>query len=124
MTPSDIGWTLLGALALQCGIHPFLATAFSPTDIPKAAIVLLTEATKLAITSAVIASWSHSRRVQAWSKWNIFESLQVAALPAILYSIQNVLIQIGYPNLDGITFSILNQTKVILQRNVSALVRP
>ena len=120
MTPSIIGWASLVALALQCGIHPFLATAFSPTDIPKAALVLLTEATKLTITIAVIASWSHSRRFQAWSKWTFLESLQAAALPAILYAIQNVLIQIGYPNLDGMTFSILNQTKVIVHRDTSA----
>lgn len=45
--------------------------------------------------------------------WNIFESLQVAALPAILYAIQNVLIQHGYLFLNSLTFNLLNQTKVL-----------
>ena len=36
----------------------------------------------------------------------------MAALPAVLYAIQNILAQVGYDNLDPLTFNLLNQTKV------------
>lgn len=33
-------------------------------------------------------------------------------LPAGLYALQNTMAQIGYQNLDSLTFNLLNQTKV------------
>ena len=45
--------------------------------------------------------------------WNIKNSLQVAALPAILYAIQNVMVQHAYLHLDSMTFNLLNQTKTL-----------
>lgn len=32
-------------------------------------------------------------------------------LPAALYALQNTMAQIGYQNLDSLTFNLLNQTK-------------
>ena len=35
----------------------------------------------------------------------------VGLLPAALYALQNTMAQIGYQNLDSLTFNLLNQTK-------------
>lgn len=43
--------------------------------------------------------------------WTLRRSLAAAALPAIGYSLQNWLAQLGYKNLDSLTFNLLNQTK-------------
>jgi hypothetical protein len=102
----------LGALALQFGLHPFLATAFLPRQLPKPVIVLAAELAKLLIAAAIVASWAPAKRQRELTQWRLLDSLQVAALPACLYSVQNVLIQIGYHHVDSMTFNILNQTKV------------
>ncbi|EKX51550.1 hypothetical protein GUITHDRAFT_65850, partial [Guillardia theta CCMP2712] len=41
------------------------------------------------------------------------ESLKFAALPALIYAVQNLLTQVGYQNLDFLTFNLLNQTKIL-----------
>jgi len=45
--------------------------------------------------------------------WRLFESLQGAALPSLLYAIQNYLMQTAYQQLDPMIFNILNQTKTL-----------
>lgn len=39
--------------------------------------------------------------------------VRLAALPAACYAVQNVLAQVGYQNLDSLTYNLLNQTKVM-----------
>ena len=34
-------------------------------------------------------------------------------LPALIYSVQNILAQVAYQNLDGVTFNVINQTKTL-----------
>jgi solute carrier family 35 (UDP-sugar transporter), member A1/2/3 len=77
---------------------------------------MATEATKILIAFISILLF-HSREelVTILKSWNLSESLQVAALPAILYAIQNILIQHGYIYLNSLTFNLLNQTKVTFQ---------
>ncbi|CAN1140732.1 UDP-N-acetylglucosamine transporter ROCK1 [Linum perenne] len=45
-------------------------------------------------------------------EWNFVNSLTASGLPAAVYALQNSLLQISYKNLDSLTFSILNQTKI------------
>lgn len=45
--------------------------------------------------------------------WTLRRSLAAAALPAVGYSLQNWLSQLGYKNLDSLTFNLLNQTKTL-----------
>ena len=45
--------------------------------------------------------------------WTLRRSLAAAALPAMGYALQNWLSQLGYRNLDSLTFNLLNQTKTL-----------
>lgn len=47
------------------------------------------------------------------SQWTLVGSLTASGLPAAIYALQNSLLQISYRNLDSLTFSMLNQTKII-----------
>lgn len=45
-------------------------------------------------------------------EWTLVGSLTASGLPAAIYALQNSLLQISYKNLDSLTFSMLNQTKL------------
>ncbi|KAK4411671.1 UDP-N-acetylglucosamine transporter ROCK1 [Sesamum angolense] len=47
-----------------------------------------------------------------FKKWTLIGSLTASGLPAAIYALQNSLLQISYRNLDSLTFSMLNQTKL------------
>lgn len=47
-----------------------------------------------------------------FKEWTLIGSLTASGLPAAIYALQNSLLQISYKNLDSLTFSILNQTKL------------
>lgn len=47
-----------------------------------------------------------------YNEWTLVGSLTASGLPAAIYALQNSLLQISYKNLDSLTFSILNQTKL------------
>uniref|UniRef100_A0A803KSK1 CMP-sialic acid transporter 5 n=1 Tax=Chenopodium quinoa TaxID=63459 RepID=A0A803KSK1_CHEQI len=44
--------------------------------------------------------------------WSLLRALTFSGLPAAIYALQNSLLQISYKNLDSLTFSMLNQTKL------------
>nr|GEV33257.1 CMP-sialic acid transporter 5 [Tanacetum cinerariifolium] len=50
---------------------------------------------------------------KALKEWTLIGSLSASGLPAAIYALQNSLLQISYRNLDSLTFSMLNQTKLI-----------
>lgn len=50
------------------------------------------------------------RRV--YKEWTLVGALTASGLPAAIYALQNSLLQISYKNLDSLTFSMLNQTKI------------
>ena len=45
--------------------------------------------------------------------WTLSGALIASGLPAALYALQNTLLQLGYRNLDSLTFSMLNQSKLL-----------
>ena len=90
-----------------------LGYRYTHPTINKSLIVMATEASKILIAFiSILIFQSHEELIMILKGWNLSESLQVAALPAILYAIQNVLIQHGYNFLNSLTFNLLNQTKV------------
>lgn len=50
---------------------------------------------------------------KTFSEWTVVGALTASGLPAIIYALQNSLLQIAYKNLDSLTFSMLNQTKIL-----------
>jgi hypothetical protein len=123
-------------LALQFGLQPLLANwlehssplhdlflslrslhllRFTHPSINKSLIVISTEITKIFIAFLSLLLFHSREELRVIVKgWDLTESLQVAAFPAILYAIQNILIQHGFLSLNSLTFNLLNQTKVRL----------
>jgi UDP-sugar transporter A1/2/3 len=50
---------------------------------------------------------------KVYKDWTLVGALTASGLPAVIYALQNILLQISYKNLDSLTFSILNQTKIL-----------
>lgn len=50
---------------------------------------------------------------RTFKEWTLVGALTASGLPAAIYALQNSLLQISYKNLDSLTFSMLNQTKII-----------
>jgi UDP-sugar transporter A1/2/3 len=50
---------------------------------------------------------------RATKGWTVVSWIQVAFIPAALYTLQNTLALLAYQNLDGVTFNVLNQTKTL-----------
>nr|AFP55596.1 UDP-N-acetylglucosamine transporter [Rosa rugosa] len=53
------------------------------------------------------------RLKKAYKEWTLVGALTASGLPTAIYALQNSLLQISYKNLDSLTFSMLNQTKII-----------
>jgi UDP-sugar transporter A1/2/3 len=54
-----------------------------------------------------------SSRFNRYAGWSVKTWIAFAGLPAFLYTIQNVAALMAYQNLDGLTFNVLNQTKIL-----------
>jgi hypothetical protein len=106
------GLVYCSLLALQFGLQPILASKFTSSSVSKSSVVIATELGKILIALTSIAGGPKADRQKIVQSWSIGDSLRVAALPATLYAIQNLLVQYGYIYLDSMTFNLLNQTKV------------
>ena len=64
------------------------------------------------VICAVILMAKEGTLKKVFKEWTLIESLTASGLPAAIYALQNSLLQISYKNLDSLTFSMLNQTKI------------
>ena len=106
-------------LALQFGLQPVLAGLFFDKSVSKISIVIGTEIMKIIISVTTLMSEPEKKRSNIFANWSLKNSLKYAALPAILYAIQNLLIQYGYTYLDSMSYNLLSQTKVSIYVNLS-----
>jgi UDP-sugar transporter A1/2/3 len=65
------------------------------------------------VICAIILLIAEGGLKKQFSNWSLTGSLTASGLPAAIYALQNSLLQISYKNLDSLTFSILNQTKLL-----------
>ncbi|PHT48446.1 CMP-sialic acid transporter 5 [Capsicum baccatum] len=72
--------------------------------------VLTCEVVKVICALILMAKEGTLKKI--YREWTLFGSLTASGLPAAIYALQNSLLQISYKNLDSLTFSILNQTKL------------
>lgn len=101
-------------LALQFGLQPMIAAKFTPSGVSKSSVVIATEVFKIVIAALSLLLTASSTEIEKLrEQWTLVNSLQVAALPATLYAIQNLFVQYGYVLLDSMTFNLLNQTKTL-----------
>ncbi len=101
-----------GLLALQYGLQPFLTKRFTPPGVAKSSIVIASEMAKVVIVASSFAGVSHREMNYILKDWTVLDSLIASAVPAILYAVQNLLLQHAYTQLDSMTFNVINQTKV------------
>lgn len=101
-------------LAFQFGLQPLISSTFSSKTASRTSIVFCTELEKIVIAIVSIAVGPSAVREKIKLNWSIASSLQLAALPALLYTVQNIMIQYSYTYIDSMTFNLLNQTKVIV----------
>eukprot|EP00038_Savillea_parva_P024680 m.44764 g.44764 ORF g.44764 m.44764 type:complete len:343 (-) comp6569_c0_seq1:299-1327(-) len=108
---STKGMLFLALLAIQFGAQPLLYREFSPLSLNKKSIVLAGEVTKFVLSAGMLLASGQAR--DAFSDWTPTDALKLAGAPALVYTVQNVCIQISYANLDGLTFNLLNQSKIL-----------
>ncbi|KAL5212384.1 hypothetical protein ABZP36_023231 [Zizania latifolia] len=101
----------LALLTLQYGAQPLISKRCVRQDVIVTSLVLAIEVAK--VICAVILLVSEGSLKKLFSDWSITRSLTASGLPAAIYALQNSLLQISYKNLDSLTFSILNQTKLL-----------
>jgi solute carrier family 35 (UDP-sugar transporter), member A1/2/3 len=100
----------MALLALQFGFQPILNREFIHGEVIRTVIVFVTEAAKFFLALIMLTM---ENATDCFKGWQLSESLQGAALPAAIYSVQNLLLQQAYPNLDFVTFNLLNQSKLL-----------
>ncbi|KAE9610301.1 putative nucleotide-sugar transporter [Lupinus albus] len=98
-------------LTLQYGAQPLISKRFIRREVIVTSSVLTCELAKVICAVFFIAKEGSLRRV--YKEWTLIGALTASGLPAAIYALQNSLLQISYRNLDSLTFSMLNQTKII-----------
>ena len=115
----NYGLLFCSLLALHFGTYPIVARHFQGSQVSIISIILATEVFKFLMGVVSMFFETKEERELNFSRWSIADSLKSAALPAVLFSIQNFLVQNAYLRLDAMTFNIVNQTKVRIIVNFS-----
>ncbi|XP_031743731.1 UDP-N-acetylglucosamine transporter ROCK1 [Cucumis sativus] len=98
-------------LALQYGAQPLISKRFTRREVIVTSSVLTCEIVKVVCALAIMVKEGSLKKT--FSEWTVAGALTASGLPAIIYALQNSLLQISYKNLDSLTFSMLNQTKIL-----------
>ncbi|CAO2830767.1 unnamed protein product [Amaranthus hypochondriacus] len=103
-------WLYSALLTLQYGSQPLISKRFTRREVIVTSSVLACEVAKvICAISVLIFDGSFTKLCKDWS---LLKALTFSGLPAAIYALQNSLLQISYKNLDSLTFSMLNQTKL------------
>mmetsp|Transcript_761 Transcript_761/g.1219 ORF Transcript_761/g.1219 Transcript_761/m.1219 type:complete len:368 (+) Transcript_761:91-1194(+) len=103
----------MALLTIQFGCQPMLTAKFTPKTVCRSSIIIVQESIKFIIASTMLFT-SGSRNVTlAFQNWTVLSWIQVAFVPAFLYTIQNQAALLAYQHIDGVTFNVLNQTKTL-----------
>lgn len=103
--------TLLILLSVQVGLQPVLMKWYAKDTTNVGLRVIVIEGLKFII--AVGSLMSQGELVNECRKWDFKVAAQTTLLPSLIYVVQNYLNQTAVVILDGVTFNILNQTKII-----------
>ncbi|KAG8477114.1 hypothetical protein CXB51_030740 [Gossypium anomalum] len=104
-------WFYSILLTLQYGAQPLISKRFTRREVIVTSSVLICEIAKVVCAIILMAKDGSIKRLA--KEWTLMGSLTASGLPAAIYALQNSLLQISYRNLDSLTFSMLNQTKII-----------
>ncbi|KAL0396571.1 UNVERIFIED_CONTAM: UDP-N-acetylglucosamine transporter ROCK1 [Sesamum calycinum] len=103
-------WLFSLLLTLQYGAQPLISKRCTSREVIVTSCVLACEVVK--VISAIMLLAKDGSLRNTFKKWTLIGSLTASGLPAAIYALQNSLLQISYRNLDSLTFSMLNQTKL------------
>ncbi|KAL2504559.1 CMP-sialic acid transporter 5 [Abeliophyllum distichum] len=103
-------WLFSLLLTLQYGAQPLISKRFTRREVIVTSSVLACEVVKVVCAFILMAKDGTLKRL--YKEWTLIGSLTASGLPAAIYALQNSLLQISYRNLDSLTFSMLNQTKL------------
>lgn len=98
-------------LSFQYGAQPLLSKRFSGKQVIVSSAVITCEWAKVGF-AMIFMAWDGT----LWTlgkDWTLSGALIASGLPAALYALQNTLLQLGYRYLDSLTFSMLNQSKLL-----------
>lgn len=106
---------------MQFAFQPLLTKWYIAPETIKSTVVLTCELLKLVTCLLVLALTGElSRAPQPKSgsgegprPWRPIDTLWSAGPPALTYTAQNLLTQTAYQHLDGMTFNVINQTKIL-----------
>jgi UDP-sugar transporter A1/2/3 len=98
-------------LTIQFGTQPMLTAKFTPKTVCRSTIIVVQESVKFCLAMFMLISSGNFKN--ATKDWSVASWIQVAAVPAGLYTVQNGAALLAYQHLDGITFNVLNQTKTL-----------
>ncbi|XP_042518953.1 UDP-N-acetylglucosamine transporter ROCK1 isoform X2 [Macadamia integrifolia] len=101
-------WLYLVFLTLQYGAQPLISKRFIGREVIVTSSVIACE-----VICALILLAKEGSLFRLYKEWTLVNSLTASGLPAAIYALQNSLLQISYKNLDSLTFSMLNQTKLL-----------
>eukprot|EP00042_Codosiga_hollandica_P023083 m.89499 g.89499 ORF g.89499 m.89499 type:complete len:345 (-) comp51041_c0_seq1:68-1102(-) len=104
------GYVFMVLVALQFGLQPLVMKTFDNGLATTFSIVVMVELAKIVLVLLFVLIEGEQRQ---FAGWTLNVSLRVAAVPAVVYAIQNMLLQYSYRHLDGLTFNIVNQTKTL-----------
>ncbi|CAK9163245.1 unnamed protein product [Ilex paraguariensis] len=103
-------WLYSLLLTLQYGAQPLISKSCIGREVIVTSSVLTCEVVKVMCAFILMAKEGSLKKV--FKEWTLVGSLTASGLPAAIYALQNSLLQISYKNLDSLTFSMLNQTKL------------
>ncbi|XP_057251865.1 UDP-N-acetylglucosamine transporter ROCK1 isoform X1 [Beta vulgaris subsp. vulgaris] len=103
-------WFFSALLTLQYGAQPLISKRFTRREVIVTSSVLACEVAKVICAFAVLTF--NGSLTKLCKDWSLLRALTFSGLPAAIYALQNSLLQISYKNLDSLTFSMLNQTKL------------
>lgn len=103
-------WLYSALLTLQYGAQPLISKRFIRREVIVTSSVIACEVAK--VICALILLSRGGKLKMIFKEWTLVGALTASGLPAGIYALQNSLLQISYKNLDSLTFSILNQTKL------------
>ncbi|CAK9174959.1 unnamed protein product [Ilex paraguariensis] len=103
-------WLYSLMLALQYGAQPLVSKRYTRKEVIVTSSVLACEVVKVICALILMAKEGNLKKI--FKQWTLVGSLTASGLPAAIYALQSTLLQISYKNLDSLTFSMLNQTKL------------
>ncbi|CAH0492626.1 unnamed protein product [Peronospora farinosa] len=106
--------TLLSLLALQVGIQPLLLSLYASETRDVRLRVGVVEFLKLLLALVPLClTKGEGSLLNQLKTWKLRIAMATTVFPALIYVVQNLLNHSAVVALDGVTFNVLNQTKII-----------